>query len=324
MLFETLKANRSHEKLRVKPRCSSWQWRLGWLLMVLGLMVLYAASSRFYWHQQVYFYLQNRWTGDTAPGKNLWLPGYHLLIDGKQLENTLHNLSGITYDYDRDRLLAVTNGSPMEILALSKTGEVLERYPLAGFEDVEGITYMGNGRVALADEDLQQLDVIDLPTVVRPIHVDEAQFIALAINLSQSNKGFEGVTYDAVNDRLLAIKERDPRQLYEISGVMKSLGGPLRIKVTDLTSWINRSVFARDLSDACYDPKTGHLVILSDESKSLIELDGDGKFVSFLPLRSGISQLKDDAPQAEGVTMDSSGNLYVVSEPNLFYRFQKK
>ena len=194
MLFETIKANRSHEKPRVKPRYGSWLRRLGWSLLVLGLIVLYAASSRFYWHQQVYFYLQNRWTGDTAPGKNIWLPDYHLVIDGKPVESTLHNLSGITYDYDRDRLLAVTNGSPiLEILALSNTGEVLERYPLAGFKDLEGITYMGNGRVALADEGLQQLDVIDLPAAVRPIQVEEAQFIALTINLSHSNKGFEGV-----------------------------------------------------------------------------------------------------------------------------------
>lgn len=324
MLFETGKAKPGQEKQRVKPRHGSRLRRLGWSLVVLGLIVLYATSSRSYWHQQVYFYLHNRWTGDTAPGKNIWLPDYHPVIDGKPLESIRHNLSGITYDYDRDRLLAVTNGSPVELLALSKTGEVLERYPLSGFKDLEGITYLGNGRVALAEERLQQLDIIDLPTAVRPIQVEEAQFIALAINLSHSNKGFEGVTYDAANDRLLAIKERDPRQLFEVSGVMKSLDGPLQIKVGDLTSWINRSVFASDLSDGYYHPGTGHLLILSDESKSIIELDGDGKFVSFLPLRSGVSQLKAHAPQAEGVTMDSSGNLYVVSEPNLFYKFQKK
>jgi uncharacterized protein YjiK len=324
MIFERVKADRAHKKPRLKPQRGSWRRKLGWLLVVLCLVVLSAVSSRFYWHQQAYAYLHNQWTGDTAPGKNIWLPDYHVVIDGKVVESTLRNLSGITYDYDRDRLLAVTNNTPMEILALSKTGDVLERYPLVGFEDVEGITYMGNGRVAVSDEDLQQLDVLALPATVRPIHVEEADFIALGINLSRNNKGFEGLTYDAANDRLLAIKERDPRQLFEVSGVMKSIEGRLQIKINDLTSWVNRSVYGKDLSDVHFDRKTGHLLILSEESKAIIELDGDGKFVSLRSLRGGISDLKDDTPQAEGVTMDTSGNLYVVSEPNLFYLFQKK
>ncbi len=33
--------------------------------------------------------------------------------------------------------------------------------------------------------------------------------------------------------------------------------------------------------------------------------------------------LTDDVPQAEGLAMDDRGSLYVVSEPNLFYRFSR-
>lgn len=294
------------------------------LLLLIVLVLVYAASSRFFIHQQIYVHLHNAWTGNTAPGQNIWLPDYKVAIDGKVVEGTLRNLSGITYDYDQDRLLAITNNTPMELLVLSKAGEIVSRYPLVDFKDTEGLAYLGHGRVAVADEDLQRLHVITLPAEAGPIKADDSHFISLEINLTNTNKGFEGVTYDAEHDRLFAIKERDPRQLFEVTGMINSIGAPLKIKVADLTSWVDRSVFARDLSDGYYDATTGHMLILSDQSKSITELDRDGNFVSIRSLRGGITEMKDSAPQAEGMTMDGDGNLYVVSEPNLFYQFKKK
>lgn len=98
-----------------------------------------------------------------------------------------------------------------------------------------------------------------------------------------------GLAYDPANDRISAIKERDPRQLYSITGMLGSIGGQLQIRIKDLTTWVDRGVFSKDLSEGYYDPRTGHLLL----------------------------------PQAEGMTMDNKGELYIVSEPNLFYRFSQ-
>ncbi|WP_288101427.1 SdiA-regulated domain-containing protein [Pseudomonas sp.] len=296
--------------------------KAGLLVVVIALALVITTGVRSAWFSQLYGHWHNQWYGNQAPDKNIWLPDYKAVIQAKPVEGVT-NLSGIAYDYDRDRLLGITNGEPMGIVVLSRNGDLLGRYPLIGFEDTEGIAYIGGGRVVIADERLQQLDIVTLPDTPAPIHVEQAQFVAIGVNLSPHNKGFEGVTYDRANDRVFAIKERDPRQLYSVTGMLASMGGPLQIRIKDLTSWVNRSVFSRDLSDGYFDPKSGHLLLLSDESANITELDGEGNFVSILSLRSQAGDLKHSVPQGEGMTMDTDGDLYVVSEPNLFYRFSK-
>jgi uncharacterized protein YjiK len=297
-------------------------WKVGVIVIVVALALLFAASLRFSWHSQLYGHWHNKWYGNQDPVKNIWLPDYRAAIQAKPLPGVT-NLSGIAYDFDRGRMLGITNGAPMEILTLSRDGDVLEHYPLIGFQDTEGIAYIGGGRVVIADEVKQQLDIITLPDTPGPIHVEDARFLAIGVNLSNNNKGFEGVTYDVANDRVLAVKERDPRQLYSVTGMLASLGGSLQIRIDDLTSWVDRSVFSRDLSELFYDPRTGHLLMLSEESNNVTELDEKGNFVSILSLLSMAGDLKKNVPQAEGMTMDADGELYIVSEPNLFYRFTK-
>lgn len=78
--------------------------------------------------------------------------------------------------------------------------------------------------------------------------------------------------------------------------------------------------FKTDLSGLHFDRKSKHLLILSDESKLLTEADGD-QTISYLELEKVWHGLKQSIPQAEGVTLDDDGNLYIISEPNLFYHF---
>ncbi|QCY12930.1 SdiA-regulated domain-containing protein [Pseudomonas sp. MPC6] len=294
------------------------------ILVLLTLGVLGAASSRFFWHQQLYHFVLQTWGSSAEVKPGLWLPGFMPDVVAKPLEGIEDNLSGITYDYDLDRLLAITNGGELQIVALDRTGNVLERYPLEGFDDTEGLAYMGNGRVVVTEEGDQRLTFIQLPEKSATLRKGAEPFLTVGVNLSTNNKGFEGVTYDPVGDRLFVIKERDPRQLYEIGGVSKSLNGHLSINLIDRTEWVNQSVFGRDLADAYYDPGTGHLVLLSEQSKLLIELDKEGRFVSYKSLLEGVKDFFSSKVNPEGVTMDAQGHLYVVAEPNLFYSFSRK
>lgn len=288
---------------------------------VTAVAIAFAVVRFQHWDDRLYFYLKSQVNASEWAGKSLWLPDYKVKIDAKPIAGLEQNLSSIVYDHDQDRLLAISNG-PSELVALNKVGEIIAHYPLVGFGDIEGIDYMGDGLVVMADERAQELSFIQLPSQPGELNIKDAQYLSLGINLN-GNKGFEGVSYDAANDRLFVVKERDPRQLYEVTGIKASLAGGLQLRINDLTHWIDQKVFATDLSAVHFDPVTGHLAILSDESKLLVELSGEGKFVSFRTFLGGFSDLKKTAPQAEGVTMDRDGNLYMVSEPNLFYMFSK-
>src|SRR5690606_21458083 len=137
------------------------------------------------------------------------------------------------------------------------------------------------------------------------------------------NKGFEGLAYDATRHRLFAAKERDPVSIYEINGFPHvDQDKPFAVHVLEDPQRDAR-LFVRDLSSLDYDASTGHLLALSDESQLILEINADGQPISSLSLRAGRHGLQRNVPQAEGLAMDDKGRLYVVSEPNLFYVFEK-
>ncbi|MEP9319207.1 SdiA-regulated domain-containing protein [Pseudomonas sp. LABIM340] len=317
------------ESIEALPRSPSWRRfdRRTWLRLALGLALLVPAVTLVlteHWQQRAWFYLRSQLHAADWAGRSVWLPDYKVTLDALPVKGIESDLSAISYDFDQDRLLAVTNAGNMKLAVLNKAGEMLAEYPMSGFEDVEAIAYLGGGLVAVADENLQQIDFFSLPEHPgQTIQASEVQSFALAINPSIHNKGFEGLTYDPDHDRLFIGKERGPRQIYEVTGVRASLAGKMQLKIIDRTTWVKRSVFGTDISDLHYDRRSGHLLVLSEESRLIMELDDQGGLVSFRSL-GGFGDLKHRAPQAEGLTMDASGNLFVVSEPNLFYRFEKR
>lgn len=300
------------------PEISPWKWAL----LLLALTLVYQVAVQ-HLDNRLYFWIKTSWHENEWADRSLWLPGYQVRIDALPVAGVSNNLSGLTYDEGRDQLWAVVN-NPEELLALSKDGELLARYPLSGFSDVEGITYLGDNLLLLTEERNQALVVVELPEKPGALFREDYRALTLGIDLG-GNQGFEGAGYDRAGDRLYVVKEQSPRKLYEVRGLKSSVLGDFNLQVIDRQAWIEHKVFATDLSSVHYDEQTGHLALLSDESKVLIELDAEnGKLISFRSLLSGFAGLKDSVPQGEGLTLDDQGNLYLVSEPNLFYRFERE
>ncbi|XQC86570.1 SdiA-regulated domain-containing protein [Pseudomonas aeruginosa] len=252
--------------------------------LLAALLALLVAGQQQRAFERIWFKLEQRYGGDVARENALRLADYRVDIEARVL-GAESNVSALSFDPSRRSLVSVTNQDP-HFLELSLDGELLRRIPLRGFQDPEAIEYIRPGVYVVAEERRQRLVEIHVDADTRVIDIDDprnARKFSLG-SANKRNKGFEGLAYDPLRDR---------------------------------------GLFLTDLSSLYYDKASDHLLVLSDESRVVIELDRAGNPLGSLTLRGGNHGLTDDVPQAEGLAMDDRGSLYVVSEPNLFYRFSR-
>jgi uncharacterized protein YjiK len=252
-------------------------------------------------------------------GAELGLANYRVQIEAQPIAGIASDLSGLTYDPDRRSLFAITN-KQVEIIELSLKGEILRRLPVSGLEDPEAIEYVGPGRYVVADERSQSLVELLIDETTTAVDATSARRLSVGIERN-GNKGFEGLAYDRAGDRLFVAKEKKPLRIYEVKGFVSLPGGGARTLHIGTNAERDAALPVRDLSSLHYHAPSGHLLLLSEESRVIVELDTQGKPREKLSLRKGKHGLAKRVPQAEGLTMDDAGRLYVVSEPNLFYVF---
>ncbi|MDM8348744.1 SdiA-regulated domain-containing protein [Pseudomonas sp. sp1636] len=267
--------------------------------------------------ERAWFWFKEGQLSGVEQQASIWLPGYRVVVQGKSLAGLEQDeTSGLTYNPASDTLFSVTGKHP-QLVELSLAGDVLRRIPLIGFADPEGVEVLSGGRLAIIDERRRSLTVFSVDDHTR--RIDAEDYPAFDLGFADAgNKGFEGIAWDSLNQRVLLGKERSPLGLFSLPfpGEDGAVGA--------LQALPSQRAFVRDISSLSFDARTGHSLVLSDESRLLLELDGQGQPVSFISLVGGLNGLHRSIEQAEGVTMDAAGNIYIVGEPNLLYVFKKK
>lgn len=137
-----------------------------------------------------------------------------------------------------------------------------------------------------------------------------------------ANKGWEGLTILPAEHapdrkaRLVAVHEGDPAAI----GIFDRKSLKLE-SVIELPA--SMDPMPRDLSDLAFDAKTGHFFVLSDESRTVWEVDlrkttqllGAGPPLStwaLVPIHA--TKLPNDDEKPEGLAIDHRGNLWVSFE----------
>ncbi|MFC3607535.1 SdiA-regulated domain-containing protein [Stutzerimonas tarimensis] len=290
--------------------------RLRAALFLLAALLLMGTAVALHWDDQVRLAWQERQTGPAVREASIWLPDYRLVhevsLPGLEQDET----SGLTWSPLTGTLFTVTGQNP-QLVELSPGGVILRRIRLDGFSDPEAVTSLDDGRLAIVDERQRLVAVVQVTPDTERLHLADAATYDLGYP-DAGNKGFEGLAWDARASRLMLAKEREPHGLYSLpfpgddgaAGALQPFSGP--------------GLMVRDLSSVAVDPRSGHMLLLSDESRLLLELDRQGRPRSYIRLLGGLHGLRRSIHQAEGVAMDDAGRIFVVGEPNLFYVFERQ
>lgn len=284
-----------------------------WLLLV-G-MAVYGLASLMHWDDRGALWVLERFETPAERQESIWLPDYRAVIDAKRLPGMEKDeASDLSYSPSSKTLFAVMGKNPF-LVELTLQGDVLRKIPLVGWANPEGVAVLENGLIAIVDERQHSLVIVTLTADTRQLNIADFPRYDLGPSKNQ-NKAFEAIAWDPRNQRLILGEERPPALFTWSSDGSQTLKGDKQRLPSD-------ELDLRNLSALSIDPRTGHALVLSADSHMLLELDETGDQVSFMTLLGGFNGLADTIPRAEGVAMDEQGVLYMVSESNLFYRFEK-
>jgi uncharacterized protein YjiK len=292
------------------------------VLIVFVLVLFVVVCAYFGWAMPYVFKVGSSLFGRSDSA--LALDRYQVAIDALPIAGVEENASGLTYHSGRNTLFSVINRPP-QVIELSLDGVLLHSWPVDGVTDLEGITHIQGDEFFLVDERLQQLIHVRVrfDEGQNPIVTHDRPRLTVAAEVP-GNLGFEGVSWDDRNNRLFVVKEKDPLRLLEFRGFAEIVhGGRVDLDIREWRLGAPLAYFLRDLSSVSYHEGSGMLLLLSDESRLVLELGDDHKPLSMLVLRRGWHGLKRDIPQAEGVAVGAGNSIFVISEPNLFYRFDR-
>lgn len=238
--------------------------------------------------------------------------------------------SAVTYNWDTDTLFVVGDGST-SVVQVTKTGQLIDSMTLApgsspqgtDFYDTEGITYVGDGKFVLIEERDRQANLFTY-VAGGVLRKTDAQTVKLGTTIG--NTGFEGLSYDPLTNGFIFVKESDPKSIFQtgidFAAGTATNGSPTATSSTDLfnPALANLADFSdvfalSNLPSLNGQPDYSHLLILSQESGQIINIDRAGNVSSVLTLVADPGNPLPIAEQThEGLTMDRDGNLYVVSE----------
>lgn len=224
--------------------------------------------------------------------------------------------SAVTFARDRNALFVVGDEG-MGVVELTLTGQTLSTMQFSAWpsrtqhNDAEGLTYLGNGVLAVAEERLQ--DAFRFTYVAGgSVSLATAPWSSIS-DYAYNNSGIEGLSFDPRNGSFVAVKQANPQEVRAGAMTFETGGGASGMAVLFNASLLGLNSLSDVQTLAPVDSLAGtaaadHLLILSLDSRKLVESDRSGNVMSHFDLSGVTSQA------IEGVTVDHRGIVYLVAE----------
>lgn len=265
-------------------------------------------------------------SGPGAATAGLGLAGYRVEIEARPVAGITDNLSGLTFSNRTGTLFATIN-RPAQIVELSPEGRLLRRIALTGASDVEAITHVEGDSFLISDEASSRVSRVRIGAWTASLDLATAPHWQLPAARFR-NLGIEGLSWDPKAGRAIVAREMWPLRITVIDGLAGQGAGapqmPAALPAVTTQVWEPRLGLGHsfaDVSSVSVLDGSGGVLLLSHLSAALAEFSADGTPLGLMLLWPGRHGLKARVPQAEGVTTGPDGSIYIVSEPNLFYRF---
>lgn len=240
-----------------------------------------------------------------------------------------NNASGVTWNYDTDRVWVVQNGSSRFFeYPADDFSSPIRVVDLAGINahDTEGLAYMGGGEVAIAFEGGYGVYIADVPDGDTDVSVGVKQTLVLAPPPPVGNNGLEGIAYDPDAQVFYAVGEGQdeaaPRRFFRVprpavtEGDFDWMDPELQVDEPFVADDVlPESGASLDLAGVAFDPRDGNVLIVSHTGSRVLQLDpaGDGTILDTFVLEPN---------QWEGVALvGASHDLVLIAESNELQRF---
>ncbi len=290
------------------------------------------------------------WAIGTVDLVNYQLIGRYALPEPTRVTSPTNSLlaqeaSAVTWNRDTNTLFVVGDGGT-SVVQVGLTGSLVDSMTLAldaskpqgtAYYDPEGLTYVGGGKFIVVEERDRVVSQFSYAPGTT-LGYAESQHVKLGTSIG--NIGIEGISYDPLTGGIIAVKETGPMGVFQtdldFAAGTASNGSATTVNsvnlfdpnvklagiVTDIAD-----VYALSNLDGIGVGEVGNLLLLSQESGKVIEVDRSGNVLStltipFLP-NNPLGSTVLDGPggplsvanqQHEGLTMDDAGFLYLVSE----------
>lgn len=215
-----------------------------------------------------------------------------------------------------------------EIISYSNNFNSSQEFPIQQYSgnDYEGLTYLYDNYFVMVEERLDLLFFLKMNYSASGNLTSITEIVNRSTNnpyISGANNGYEGITYNPVENKIYLIKEYSPLKFFEFAAPTPgnfneaiNITEPFDLENVNWTPDDVAGLYHLSLNKALSATPAGkHLLLLSQENETIYEIDLNGNVISqkVLDTNDVIANYSEGFFQAEGITYNN-GKIWIASE----------